>query len=475
MIYDVYFLVIDYLFGIVMSQFVIDLISELLCGMCFFGVNYWCIEIVCLFGVGFSVVVGKVQFYFISCGLVLLCMVCGEQFIFESGDVLFIFNGDGYVLFLDLQVMVVNVVQLFSEMVCSMVSCINVGDQFDCLECVVIFSGCMDFEFGGMQLLVKVMFEVMWVSSLFNIWLEIQLLLVVMEWEFFICQVGYVGIFVWLVDVVVVLIVCGWVVCGCGNVIGWVQVLCDFWLVKVIYVMYQCLGGNWKVEDLVWEVGFLCLLFVECFFVVIGIIFVCYFIELCMWLVVQYIIYEGQVLEKVVFSFGYQLLVVFSWVFKCIIGQLLGVLCVMVCQSQFLCKVIYVVVDMKVLFFKCWVGDVEYQFGQLVGSFFMEDKLLVVYVQFLFFQWWKVQQCLLVIVYCLWIDYFEYCLFKCNVVQWMWCVQFLGVQLCQLGGVVFFLLQYKGIDQFGSVVIDGEDLLVDDIVLWIVVLVIDNW
>lgn len=62
----------------------------------------------------------------------------------------------------------VNVAQLPSETVCSTVSCINAGDQPDCPERAVIFSGCMDFELGGMQPLVKAMPEVMRVSSLLN-------------------------------------------------------------------------------------------------------------------------------------------------------------------------------------------------------------------------------------------------------------------------------------------------------------------
>ncbi len=75
----------------------------------------------------------------------------------------------------------VNVAQLPSETVCSTVSCINAGDQPDCPERAVIFSGCMDFELGGMQPLVKAMPEVMRVSSLLNTWPEIQPLLAAME------------------------------------------------------------------------------------------------------------------------------------------------------------------------------------------------------------------------------------------------------------------------------------------------------
>ena len=137
-----------------MSQPAIDLTSELLRGMRLSGVNYRRIETARPFGVGFSAVAGKAQFHFISRGPVLLRMASGEQFTLESGDALFIPNGDGHALLSDPQATVVNVAQLPSETVCSTVSCINAGDQPDCPERAVIFSGCMDFELGGMQPLV---------------------------------------------------------------------------------------------------------------------------------------------------------------------------------------------------------------------------------------------------------------------------------------------------------------------------------
>lgn len=78
-----------------MSQPAIDLTSELLRGMRLSGVNYRRIETARPFGVGFSAVAGKAQFHFISRGPVLLRMASGEQFTLESGDALFIPNGDG--------------------------------------------------------------------------------------------------------------------------------------------------------------------------------------------------------------------------------------------------------------------------------------------------------------------------------------------------------------------------------------------
>ncbi|SSN63090.1 AraC family transcriptional regulator [Klebsiella pneumoniae] len=259
-----------------MSQPAIDLTSELLRGMRLSGVNYRRIETARPFGVGFSAVAGKAQFHFISRGPVLLRMASGEQFTLESGDALFIPNGDGHALLSDPQATVVNVAQLPSETVCSTVSCINAGDQPDCPERAVIFSGCMDFELGGMQPLVKAMPEVMRVSSLLNTWPEIQPLLVAMERESLTRQAGYAGILARLADVVAALIVRGWVACGCGNATGTTPAR--------------------------------------------------YLTELRMRLAVQYITHEGQALEKVAFSLGYQSLAAFSRAFKRITGQPPGAL-----------------------------------------------------------------------------------------------------------------------------------------------------
>lgn len=364
-----------------MSQPTIDLTSELLRGMRLSGVNYRRIETSRPFGVGFSAVAGKAQFHFISRGPVLLRMASGEQFTLESGDALFIPNGDGHALLSDPQAAVVNVAQLNSETVCSTVSCINAGGQPDCPERAVIFSGCMDFELGGMQPLVKAMPEVMRVSCLLNTWPEIQPLLAAMERESLTRQAGYAGILARLADVVAALIVRGWVACGCGNATGWVQVLRDPRLAKAIYAMHQRPGVNWKVEDLAREAGLSRSLFAERFLAATGTTPARYLTELRMRLAVQYITHEGQALEKVAFSLGYQSLAAFSRAFKRITGQPPGALRATVRLRQPLYKAIHAVADAKALPLKRRVGDAKHQLGQLVGGSLAENKPLAARVQ----------------------------------------------------------------------------------------------
>ncbi len=101
-----------------MSQPAIDLTSELLRGMRLSGVNYRRIETARPFGVGFSAVAGKAQFHFISRGPVLLRMASGNSSPSRAA-MRFIPNGDGHALLSDPQATVVNVAQLPSETVCT--------------------------------------------------------------------------------------------------------------------------------------------------------------------------------------------------------------------------------------------------------------------------------------------------------------------------------------------------------------------
>ncbi|MFR0520496.1 cupin domain-containing protein, partial [Klebsiella michiganensis] len=147
-----------------MTQHALDLTSELLRGMRLSGVNYRRIETSRPFGVEFGFVPGKAQFHFISRGPVLLRMVSGQRLMLQSGDALFIPNGDGHVLLSDDQATVVNVSRLPSEPVCDSVSCVKNACDDAKSDSAIIFSACMDFELGGMQPLVKAMPEVMLVS-----------------------------------------------------------------------------------------------------------------------------------------------------------------------------------------------------------------------------------------------------------------------------------------------------------------------
>lgn len=302
-----------------------DLISELLRGMRLSGVTYRRIETHAPFGVAFHYVPGKAQFHFVSQGTALLRMESGTTFALKSGDALFIPNGNSHALLSDEKADVTPVSAFPSETICNSVCAI------DCKPCpdtdnTVIFSGCMDFELGGMQPLIKAMPEVMMVSRLMSTWPEIHPILAAMERESMTRQVGFAGILARLADVVAALIVRGWVEAGCGKATGWVQVLRDPRLSRAIYAMHQNPGVNWSVAELAKEAGTSRSVFAERFLSATGTTPVKYLSELRMRLAVQYIRHEHQPIETVALRLGYGSLAAFSRAFKRIVGHAPGTL-----------------------------------------------------------------------------------------------------------------------------------------------------
>lgn len=302
-----------------------DLISELLRGMRLSGVKYRRFEASTPFGFAFDAAPGKAQFHFVSRGPAVLRMESGARFALNSGDALFIPNGNAHALLSDDEATVTPVSAFPGETICSSVC------QITCEPCqgsenVVIFSGCMDFELGGMQPLIKAMPEVMMVSKLMSTWPEIHPLLAAMERESMTRQVGFAGILARLADVVAALIVRGWVEAGCGKATGWVQVLRDPRLSRAIYAMHQQPGINWSVADLAKEAGTSRSVFAERFLSATGSTPAKYLSELRMRLAIQYISHENQAIETVALRLGYGSLAAFSRAFKRIVGHPPGAL-----------------------------------------------------------------------------------------------------------------------------------------------------
>ncbi|MBA0189343.1 AraC family transcriptional regulator [Pectobacterium odoriferum] len=302
-----------------------DLISELLRGMRLSGVKYSRIETYAPFGVAFDYVPGKAQFHFVSQGAALLRMASGAMCVLKSGDALFIPNGNSHALLSDEKADITPVSAFPSETICNSVCAIGC-EPCPNTENTVIFSGCMDFELGGMQPLIKAMPEVMMVSRLMSTWPEIHPLLAAMERESMTRQVGFAGILARLADVVAALIVRGWVEAGCGKATGWVQVLRDPRLSRAIYAMHQQPGVNWSVAELAKEAGTSRSVFAERFLSATGTTPAKYLSELRMRLAVQYIRHEHQAIETVALRLGYGSLAAFSRAFKRIVGHAPGAL-----------------------------------------------------------------------------------------------------------------------------------------------------
>lgn len=287
-----------------------DMISELLRGMRLSGVNYRRFEASAPFGVSFGDVPGKAQFHFVSRGPAILRMQSGARFSLNAGDAVFIPHGEAHALLSDESAVVTPITDFPSEPICNQVQDIHCQGCPDS-ENVVIFTGCMNFDLGGMQPLVKAMPEVMMVSSLMSARPEIQPLLAAMERESLSRQVGFAGILARLADVVAALIVRGWVENGCGKGTGWIQVLRDPRLSRAIYAMHEQPGVNWSVADLAKEAGTTPAKYLG---------------ELRMRLAMQYIGQEQQAIETVALRLGYGSVAAFSRAFKRVVGHSPGTL-----------------------------------------------------------------------------------------------------------------------------------------------------
>ncbi|WP_393969792.1 AraC family transcriptional regulator [Kluyvera intermedia] len=302
-----------------------DMISELLRGMRLSGVNYRRFEASAPFGVSFGDVPGKAQFHFVSRGPAILRMQSGARFSLNAGDAVFIPHGEAHALLSDESAVVTPITDFPSEPICNQVQDIHCQGCPDS-ENVVIFTGCMNFDLGGMQPLVKAMPEVMMVSSLMSARPEIQPLLAAMERESLSRQVGFAGILARLADVVAALIVRGWVENGCGKGTGWIQVLRDPRLSRAIYAMHEQPGVNWSVADLAKEAGTSRSVFAERFLSATGTTPAKYLGELRMRLAIQYIGQEQQAIETVALRLGYGSVAAFSRAFKRVVGHSPGTL-----------------------------------------------------------------------------------------------------------------------------------------------------
>ncbi|BCH32071.1 AraC family transcriptional regulator [Mesorhizobium sp. L-8-10] len=207
--------------------------------------------------------------------------------------------------------------------------CQSVSEIKDCNGCrstdVIVFSGCMDFDLGGMHPLVALMPEVMFVGTLMERYPEILPMLEAMEREARDARAGFAGILARLADVVSAFIVRGWVECGCGDATGWVEALRDPRLGRVIAALHRDPGRNWTLADLAAEMGSSRSVFAERFLAVTGMTPVRYLTELRMRLASQWIGRDRMPIETAAHRLGYGSQAAFSRAFKRVIGSPPGV------------------------------------------------------------------------------------------------------------------------------------------------------
>jgi AraC-like DNA-binding protein len=308
-----------------------DLVSELLLGMRLNGINYKRIQMTAPFGIGIATgrVVGsgdgRAQFHFVARGPVFLRTASGTLQMLYTHDAVLLPRGGQHELLSAPDVQSRDIITYDSVPLCDSVGAITACKSETCRsKDVLIFSGCMDFDLGGMHPLVALMPEVMHVGTLLGRQPEILPMLEAMEREVCMERAGYAGILSRLADVVSASIVRGWVECGCGNATGWVDALRDPRLSRVIAALHRDPGRDWTVAELAAVMGTSRSVFAERFLEVTGMTPVRYLTELRMRLAAQWIGRERMPIESVAHRLGYGSQAAFSRAFKRVIGRAPG-------------------------------------------------------------------------------------------------------------------------------------------------------
>lgn len=300
-----------------------DLVSELLMGMRLVGLDYRRIEVSPPFGLAFGEVEGRAQFHFVARGPVHLRTPAGAYHRMNAGDAVLLPRGGGHALVSCPDTKCQDVRSLSAAPLCASVSAISAcSDGKECRDDrAIVFSGCMEFDLGGLHPLVALMPETMLVGTLVERYPEILPMLEAMEREAKGARAGFAGILARLADVVAAFIVRAWVECGCGDATGWVAALRDPRLGRVIVALHNAPGHDWTVAELADRMGASRSVFAERFLEVTGMTPVRYLTELRMQLASQWIAKERMPIEAVALKLGYGSQAAFSRAFKRITGH----------------------------------------------------------------------------------------------------------------------------------------------------------
>ena len=225
-----------------------DLMSELLLGMRLRGIQYRRIHTGSSFGFAFKTKPGCAYFHFLATGTAKLLTEDGALQTLSAGNAVFLPQGSAHQILSDPTAPVQDIdhcdVVPLSETLCAVEACSSGTPH------TIFFSGCMEFDLGGLQGLVPLMPELMMIDAKSQRYLELMPILTAMEQEACTGRVGDAGILARLADVVMAVIVRGWVECGCGNSSAFVTALREPRLSRAILALHRQPGRDWTVAEL---------------------------------------------------------------------------------------------------------------------------------------------------------------------------------------------------------------------------------
>ncbi|MBP0495392.1 AraC family transcriptional regulator [Pararoseomonas indoligenes] len=303
-----------------------DLMSELLLGMRLRGIRYHRIRAVPPFGFGFDGTTGSAHFHFVANGTAFLRLADGTVHPLEAGSAAFLPRGGKHQILSSPDIPCPgipceDIASYEAAPICDGVSAVHAPGCTEAAGGTVIFSGCMEFQLGGMQGLVRLMPPAMLVGILSERHPELLPVLSAMEQEACGQRVGFAGILARLAEVVAATIVRGWVECGCGGASGLVEALGDPRLARAIGALHRDPGRDWTVAALAAESGASRSVFAERFQAVIGLSPLRYATELRMRLATQWITQDRVPIDTAAQRLGYASQAAFSRAFKRVTGR----------------------------------------------------------------------------------------------------------------------------------------------------------
>jgi AraC-like DNA-binding protein len=303
-----------------------DLVSELLLGMRLNGIQYRRMELAPPFGVRFGMQAKRAQFHFIASGSLFLRGSSGTIQALGAGDAVLLPRGGEHDLVSAPDLASRDVASFEATPLCGNVCAIEACQHASRTGEALVFSGCMEFDLGGMQPLIALMPEVLHVGTLLDRQPEIEPMLRAMEREVREKRAGSAGILARLADVVSASIVRGWVECGCGSATGWVEALRDPRLSPALGALHREPGRNWSVAELAAQSGTSRSAFAERFLALTGQTPLRYATELRMRLAAEWISRDHMPIDAAANRLGYGSQAAFSRAFKRVTGSSPGVM-----------------------------------------------------------------------------------------------------------------------------------------------------
>jgi AraC-like DNA-binding protein len=297
-----------------------DLMSELLLGMRLRGIQYRRIQTKPPFGLGFGAKPGHGYFHFAAAGTAVLRTGKGTLHELPAGSAVFLPQGEAHQLLSDTDAAVQDIGSFSTDPLCDTVCAVDACPCPDSGPDTILFNGCMEFELGGMQGLVRLMPGLMLVDALGQRHPELMSILTAMEREACAARVGFAGILARLADVVAAVIVRDWVESGCGHASGLVAALREPRLARAILALHRQPGRDWTVAELAGESGTSRSVFAERFQATTGTPPLRYATELRMRLASQWLTQDRLPIEVVAQRLGYASQAAFSRAFKRITG-----------------------------------------------------------------------------------------------------------------------------------------------------------